>query len=111
MLLLAQHSLAGPLLGLLLWLSQFAALPGVSSGSEGQEAWELGTLSGGLWGQKGQCLPESPEREVSSSYRRVQFMECEGGVGDGRSQREEESPNNLAALGQETSEEGRLSTG
>lgn len=54
---LAQHSLgSGPLLGLLLWLFRFASLPGV------QAVRELGTLLGGLWGQKGQCLPESTEK-------------------------------------------------
>ena len=55
-LLLAQHSLGWPSLGLLLWLFLFASLPGV------QAVRELGTLLGGLWGQKGQCLPESTEK-------------------------------------------------
>lgn len=57
--------------------------------------------------RKDNVYPRALRNDVSSSYRRVQFMECEGWAGDGRSRREEESPNNLAALGRRGNPRGR----
>lgn len=65
-LLLAQHSLAGPLLCLLEWLHESASLLG-SEGQEGSGARYFGVLCG----QEGPCLPESIENMRSQVPRRA----------------------------------------